>query len=174
MSVEDYVGYGWCGLLEAAQRFDAARGIAFSTFAFYRIRGAVIDGARLAPHISTGRSGRMMHVESIDGVEVVDEAPSPHDLLEDEDERAELRRAVIAASSRLRDSEREILSLYASGMSMQIVAAQVGLCKSWVSRQVDRASRRLARGLLAEGVDPALVERGRRTKLARCAQSDVG
>jgi RNA polymerase sigma factor for flagellar operon FliA len=34
------------GLLEAAQRFSPERGAQFSTFAYYRIRGAVFDGLR--------------------------------------------------------------------------------------------------------------------------------
>src|SRR5947207_1166034 len=31
------------GLVEAAEKFDPSRGVAFSTFAFYRIRGAMFD-----------------------------------------------------------------------------------------------------------------------------------
>jgi len=43
---EDLVGYGSRGLIEAAERYDAAQGVAFSTFAYYRIRGAMLDGVR--------------------------------------------------------------------------------------------------------------------------------
>src|SRR5438067_8768652 len=43
---DDLVAYGTRGLLEALDRFDASRGIAFSTFAYYRIRGAIYDGVR--------------------------------------------------------------------------------------------------------------------------------
>jgi len=43
---EDLVGYGHKGLLEAAERFDGRDGVAFSTFAYYRIRGAMLDGMR--------------------------------------------------------------------------------------------------------------------------------
>ena len=34
------------GLLEAAERFDETRGVAFTTFSYYRIRGAIFDGLR--------------------------------------------------------------------------------------------------------------------------------
>lgn len=37
---------GVLGLVEAAQRFDAGRGVDFKTFAAMRIRGAIIDEAR--------------------------------------------------------------------------------------------------------------------------------
>src|SRR3954452_12412337 len=43
---EDLVAYGTKGLLEAAKRFDPSQGAAFSTFAYYRIRGAMLDGLR--------------------------------------------------------------------------------------------------------------------------------
>ncbi len=46
LAVEDLVGYGSRGLMEAAERYDPARGVAFSTFAHYRIRGAMFDGLR--------------------------------------------------------------------------------------------------------------------------------
>ncbi len=43
---EDLVGYGSKGLVEAAERFDPTQGVTFSTFAYYRIRGAMFDGLR--------------------------------------------------------------------------------------------------------------------------------
>jgi len=43
---EDLVSYGAIGLLEAFERYDASRGILFSTFAEYRIRGAMLDALR--------------------------------------------------------------------------------------------------------------------------------
>lgn len=42
----DLVAYGQKGLLEAASRWDPTVGAAFSTFAYYRIRGAMLDGVR--------------------------------------------------------------------------------------------------------------------------------
>ncbi len=43
---EDLVGYGSKGLVEAAERFDPTHGVTFSTYAYYRIRGAMFDGLR--------------------------------------------------------------------------------------------------------------------------------
>jgi RNA polymerase sigma factor for flagellar operon FliA len=43
---DDLVGYGTKGLLEAATRFDPTQGATFTTFAYYRIRGAMLDGLR--------------------------------------------------------------------------------------------------------------------------------
>jgi len=44
VSLEDLVGYGQVGLIEAIDRFRPEAGCQFSTFAYYRIRGAVLDG----------------------------------------------------------------------------------------------------------------------------------
>ncbi len=44
--LEDLVAYGMQGLLEAQQRFEPERGVRFVHFAYYRIRGAILDGVR--------------------------------------------------------------------------------------------------------------------------------
>lgn len=46
IELEDLVGFGMQGLLEAAQRYDRRHGVVFSTFAYYRVRGAMFDGVR--------------------------------------------------------------------------------------------------------------------------------
>lgn len=46
VQLEDLVSCGAIGLLEAFDRFDPSRGIQFSTYAEYRIRGAMYDALR--------------------------------------------------------------------------------------------------------------------------------
>jgi len=58
MSIEDLRAYGTQGLLEAAKRFDPTRGASFSTFAYYRVRGAIIDGMRISGWYSRGDYAR--------------------------------------------------------------------------------------------------------------------
>jgi len=48
---EELVAIGASGLAEAAQRFDPSRGAAFSTFAWYRVQGAIIDGLRKSTNL---------------------------------------------------------------------------------------------------------------------------
>jgi RNA polymerase sigma factor (sigma-70 family) len=43
---DDMVGYGYMGLRRAAELFEPERGLAFSTYAVPRIRGAILDGLR--------------------------------------------------------------------------------------------------------------------------------
>jgi RNA polymerase sigma factor for flagellar operon FliA len=42
--MEDLVAYGQVGLAEAARDFDETQGAKFTTYAYYRIRGAIYDG----------------------------------------------------------------------------------------------------------------------------------
>lgn len=46
VTVDDLISYGQLGLLDAASRYDPTRGAAFSTFAYYRIRGSMFDQVR--------------------------------------------------------------------------------------------------------------------------------
>jgi RNA polymerase sigma factor for flagellar operon FliA len=53
---DDLYGAGVVGLIDAVERFDAARGIAFTTFAELRVRGAILDNLR--SHDWASRSAR--------------------------------------------------------------------------------------------------------------------
>lgn len=46
IDLEDLVGYGTIGLIQAARVFDESRGLSFSTLAAPRIRGAILDELR--------------------------------------------------------------------------------------------------------------------------------
>jgi RNA polymerase sigma factor for flagellar operon FliA len=56
--MEDLVAYGQLGLVEAGERFDQTRGNSFSTFAYYRVRGAIYDGLREMGAITRSSSSR--------------------------------------------------------------------------------------------------------------------
>jgi RNA polymerase sigma factor for flagellar operon FliA len=46
VELDDLIGYGMIGLVNAVERFDPNRGILLKTYAEYRIRGAILDGLR--------------------------------------------------------------------------------------------------------------------------------
>lgn len=50
---DEYVSAGYLGLVEAAERFNSASGAEFKTFAFLRIRGAIIDAIRETTYLSS-------------------------------------------------------------------------------------------------------------------------
>ena len=51
VELDELIAFGNTGLAEAAQRFDPTRGASFSTFAWYRVQGAIIDGLRKLTHL---------------------------------------------------------------------------------------------------------------------------
>lgn len=44
VELDDLIGYGQIGLAEAARDYDDSRGVQFTTYAYYRIRGSILDG----------------------------------------------------------------------------------------------------------------------------------
>jgi len=61
VDLEDLIAYGELGLAEAARDFDPSRENAFSTFAYYRIRGAIYDGLAKMTWTSRARYRRMRY-----------------------------------------------------------------------------------------------------------------
>lgn len=59
--LDDLIAYGQIGLAEAARDFDVARGGKFSTFAYYRIRGAIYDGLSKMSWFSRAQYRRMRY-----------------------------------------------------------------------------------------------------------------
>jgi RNA polymerase sigma factor FliA len=61
-SLDDLVSAGSVGLMSAAEHFDPSRGLAFSTFALPRIRGAMLDDLRKLDRVprSVRRKGRTL------------------------------------------------------------------------------------------------------------------
>src|SRR5438045_7517774 len=60
---DDLVAYGTQGLIEAAERYDPAHGTAFTTFSYYRIRGAIYDGLRGMGWLPRGEYARLRFEE---------------------------------------------------------------------------------------------------------------
>jgi RNA polymerase sigma factor FliA len=63
MELDELVSAGTLGLIEALDKFDASRGLAFSTFAAPRIRGAILDELRRQDRVprSVRRRARAMN-----------------------------------------------------------------------------------------------------------------
>lgn len=66
--LDDLEGYGFQGLVQARQRFDPTRGIQFSTFAYYRVRGAMLDGVRRMAFLPRRAHRRLRLAEATDDV----------------------------------------------------------------------------------------------------------
>lgn len=64
--VEDLVAFAYQGLLEARKRFDPTRGVQFKSFAYYRVRGALVDGIRAMAYLPRRAYARLKAAEALD------------------------------------------------------------------------------------------------------------
>jgi RNA polymerase sigma factor for flagellar operon FliA len=81
---DELVSAGTIGLMNALESFDAARGLAFSTFAAPRIRGAILDELRRQDHVprSVRRKARDMAAAREALTRVLGRAPEPREVAE--------------------------------------------------------------------------------------------
>ncbi len=60
---EDMLGFGMIGLISAADSWEPERGLKFSTYAFPRIRGAILDELRRMDFLPRGRRERVRELD---------------------------------------------------------------------------------------------------------------
>lgn len=148
-SLDDIIGDGRTGLVEAANNFDPARGCAFTTFAWPRVRGAIIDGARRMSRYSRPQPGRQPTAAPPRYEHVpLQLAPDvPDETLRDPDETIDRQRALeraLEAIATLPPRERAIAEAhYFGGRTIQEAARQLGHSEFFASRLHARAIRRL-------------------------------
>ncbi len=65
VELDDLIGYGAIGLIQAVDRFDPGRGIKFSTYAVARIRGAMLDGMRKSDWFPRSLRQKERHLREI-------------------------------------------------------------------------------------------------------------
>jgi len=75
--IDDLVAYGELGLAQAARDFDASRGVAFTTFAYHRVRGAIYDGLAQMTWTSRAQYRRLRHLQMAEEVVAEDAESSP-------------------------------------------------------------------------------------------------
>lgn len=63
LSQDDLLSFGVMGLLDAIDRFDPSRGVSFNTFAFPRIRGAILDELRRYDWFSRSARDKIQRLE---------------------------------------------------------------------------------------------------------------
>lgn len=63
VDIDDLIGYGQIGLAEAARDFDPGRTGSFTTYAYYRIRGAIYDGLSKMSWFSRAQYARLRYAQ---------------------------------------------------------------------------------------------------------------
>jgi RNA polymerase sigma factor (sigma-70 family) len=145
LDAEDLVSAGMIGLIEAVDRFDDGRGVSFGTFAYPRIKGAILDEARRHAAMAAPRSEQALSlddpVSDADGaLSLVEVTPDP--AAPEPAPRAELVE-LIAAFDALPEREREMLKLDATGYSVTEIATAHSCSVSRASQLLAQARLRL-------------------------------
>jgi len=186
---DDLLSAGREGLLDAARRFDPARGIPFRAYANVRIRGAMIDGVRRMSALPRRAHERLAALDAANqldegGLEVTFGRPTmtpgeaeaafaeqlalvatgcalsdvaqfegkahralevDHDTPEEQLARAELLACVeqVLAGFQEEREAKVIRLVYFEGMTIEAVAHEMDLDRSWASRLHTRGMDRL-------------------------------
>lgn len=104
LALMDMVQEGTVGLIEAAERFDPGRGVRFSTYATYRIRGRMLNALRRE---RTACAGAASMDQDLRLLERIPDPTAVETLAAVED--AVLARQIVSAIDHLPDRERRIL-----------------------------------------------------------------
>jgi len=148
IDLDDLVGYGTVGLVEAATRFEE-RGVPFSAFARPRIYGAIVDGIR-AQHWFGRRADRRLRVDRVgyDWQVAVDAGHRAHNDVRRNGrpmvcppiETGDVTEQVAAALQGLPVLERRVVELHHyQHKTISQTAKELGICRPWTSRLHARA-----------------------------------
>lgn len=156
IELDDLIGWGNLGLIEAAERFSESRGVPFRSFAHYRIKGAIYDGLRreFGSHVPSQLLSEELYPENSELIcgDAAYSEGGPAELLRLATDLspdhlvwiAELRGLVDEAMETLQPIEREVLHhRYFLDKPVVSLAGARNLSKSWLSRVHTRALAKL-------------------------------
>ena len=166
--LDDLVGYGMIGLVEAAKKYQPKRGIEFTTFAYPRINGAIYDGVSKLSWMSRSRYKRLMKLkaqaeeegdtetsdrvsEDMMGVSSLD-PETVQAIVSDEQETAETNavrdeehRLLSQLIEKLPNREKRLITMiYIEGLTLQDASERIGISKSWASRMHSKTLTKLS------------------------------
>jgi RNA polymerase sporulation-specific sigma factor len=142
---QDALQEGTVGLIEAVERYDYKRNIAFPLFAVHRIRGRIIDYLN-----REGKSGMVsMDEPDANGVALRDTIPDGTDDIAERTERKIIFERVEQALQQLPEKEQLVLeSVYLQDKQQKHIAQDMDLSLTYVYRLQKRGIRRV-RGMLS-------------------------
>jgi RNA polymerase sigma factor (sigma-70 family) len=144
--VDDLVSAGTIGLIEAIDRYDPNLGVPFASFAYGRIRGAIIDemsrlvGAKRFPDRSAEPLSLEAPIVEDENLTLMDVTV---DRLAREPQRGAELSELLEAARQLPSREREMLGLSVAGHSVTEIAQLHGCSQSLASQLLIQARFRL-------------------------------
>ncbi len=158
LELGDLVSIGTEALLKASRRYDASRKVAFGSFAYQRIRGAMVEGLGAAGPHSRGRRRRRAGRPEPRALPVFCEYDDRRQasagrgelaaMVADRIDGHRLAARLEGALGELDPREREIIQRhYIDGEPVMDIARDLGISRSWASRTHARALSRLRAAL---------------------------
>jgi RNA polymerase sigma factor for flagellar operon FliA len=165
--LDDLVAFGFGGLLEAKRRFDPSRGVRFKSYAYHRVRGAMLDGVRKMAGVPRRAHAAMQEASAVQPsaapsgldkafgrirVSLSSDAPLQGRFGEESPEEALIKQQsiqrVLKALQKLPERQRRVIrGWYFEGRRLDDVAQELGISKSWASRLHHQALDRLRASL---------------------------
>ena len=135
---------GMVGLLEAAENYDYTRGVAFSVFASFRIKGSMVDYLKKSNNGALYLEGDLGSGLTL-GETLASVQASPSELAE----RQLLHEKVTQALGRLPEKEQQVITgMYLEDRTAQSVADAIDISLGHVYRLQKKGVRRI-RGMLS-------------------------
>jgi RNA polymerase sigma factor for flagellar operon FliA len=162
VSEEELHAAGMMGLWKAARSYDPSKGAEFKTYAYHRIRGAVLDELRTLDFLP--RSIRQKARQAGVAAPAILGLPTNEDGSEtlaggDQEqsvENADLHQALLREMEELPEKMRAVMHLYyQEGMKMRAIGVRLNLTESRVSQIHSNAVARLRRSLNKAGGNEA-------------------
>src|SRR5882724_9130914 len=148
--LSDLMSAGALGLIEAAGRFDPARGESFEAFARIRIRGAMLDDIRVRDSMSRDmrRTWRAINRSTSVLTQRLGRAPFEQEIAARRELVDRLARDIAALPPRMR----QVLSLYyRESLSLREIGLVLGVTECRVCQIHGEATRRLRATRLGDG-----------------------
>ncbi len=168
VDLDELVGLGNVGLVEARVRYDEGRGVPFAAFAAQRIRGAMLDGLRQVDPLTRDERARVRRTEEVAPVTLVDfKAAYDHpttdvaadEVIADHQTLSLVRRALDSLPAR----ERFVIGRYfMDEQPLKSVGEEIGVTESRVCQIVGEAVAHLKEVLAAEVEMPRSSEKKQR------------
>ena len=145
--IMDMIQEGTLGLIEAVERFDYNRGVKFSTYAQYRIRGRILNLFQKQLRNSTISLDSLY--DDKDGLTLIERLTNDKDNdISEVAERSYLRQSICNAMERLPEKERRVVrAVYFDDKEPGSVAKTLNISISYLYKLQKRAIRRM-RGML--------------------------
>jgi RNA polymerase sigma factor for flagellar operon FliA len=148
---DELISAGVLGLAEAARRFDHLSGNRFVTFAYYRIRGAMIDAVAAAAPIHRGMYRSRNRPSLVNETLACPGGQLPSGERQEIEDALDLLRAqrrLESALASLDDRQRRLLArVYIHGDNLDAIGEELGVSRSWACRLHARALAELREAL---------------------------